>query len=1103
MAITNNERVGKGLDILTTGLRPFVERELKATWQNKWLEMVSNAPALRQTGREVPFSEWDVTILLGVMIDQWEHCFRKTLGPAERSLVHENRDIRNRWAHQKSFSTDDAYRALDTISRLLSAISATPEVTQVEQAKSELLRQKYEEQLRRERRKEANLATAGQPTAGLLPWREIVVPHPDVASGRYQQAEFAADLWQVHTGGGSDEYRDPIEFFRRTFITEGLQTLLANALRRLGGQGGDPVVELQTNFGGGKTHSMLALYHLFSGVPAGQLPGAEAIVTKVGVSPAPTVKRAVLVGNRISPAETYRKEDGTIVRTLWGELAWQLGGREGYELVREADERGVSPGDSLRKLFDHCSPCLILIDEWVAYARQLYNKQDLPGGNFDAHFTFAQTLSESAKLANKTLLVVSIPASQNEIGGEGGQAALERLKNVMERVETSWRPATAEEGFEIVRRRLFQPITEPEKFTARDLVVRAFAEMYQGQAQEYPAEASRTEYEKRLRAAYPIHPELFDRLYNDWSSLDKFQRTRGVLRLMSIVIHSLWEREDRSLMILPAHLPIADDSLESELMRYLDDSWRPVIEQDVDGAHSLPLHMDRENQVLGRYSACRRVARTLYMGSAPLLEAANKGLDDRRVKLGCTQPGENASTFGDALRKLADRATHIFSDKGRYWYSTRPSVNRLAIDRAERMKTEDIFEEMRRRLRATAIHPQGFHRVHACPPTTLDVPDEQEARLVLLGPEFAHLARNEQSPARQQAEKLRKERGNGDRTYSNALVFLAADRNRLAELESAVRTYLAWESIDKDRANLTLDSFQSNQITEKRKSTHEAVDALLPEVWCWLLVPEQPQPSEPLIEWSEFRLQGNDPLDVRASRKLQKEGRLLTTFAGTLLRLLLDRIPLWRGNHVEIQQLAEDFPKYLYLPRLLNTKVLLDAIHDGLRRLTWDKETFAYADSWDEAKQRYVGLVAGNDTAVQSTGGAALVRPEVAQQQMKADETAQGAAATSGGGATSAGTTGTGSGDKGGTGTGAATPPPPPLRRFHGSVQLDSMRMTRDAADIAEAIVQHLAATAGAEVTITLEIEAKLLSGAPEQLVRTVTENARTLKFGHFGFEEE
>ncbi len=262
------------------------------------------------------------------MCELWQDCFKKILGPSDRNLAFELRDVRNKWAHQKAFSTDDAYRAIDSVSRLLAALSAE-QVKAVAQMKAEILRVKFDEQLRSQKRKGCSIAVEGKPAAGLRPWREIVTPHPDVASGRYQQAEFAADLWQVYLGEGSDEYKDPIEFFRRTFITEGLQKLLANALRRLAGNGGDPVVELQTNFGGGKTHSMLALWHLFAGVPAGQLPGLETVTKMAGVSQPPKVRRAVLVGNRMSPADIHKKPDGTVVRTLWGELAWQLGGKEG------------------------------------------------------------------------------------------------------------------------------------------------------------------------------------------------------------------------------------------------------------------------------------------------------------------------------------------------------------------------------------------------------------------------------------------------------------------------------------------------------------------------------------------------------------------------------------------------------------------------------------------------------------------------------------------------------------------------------------------------------------------------------------------------------
>jgi predicted AAA+ superfamily ATPase len=199
------------------------------------------------------------------------------------------------------------------------------------------------------------------------------------------------------------------------------------------------------------------------------------------------------------------------------------------------------------------------------------------------------------------------------VGGERGREALDRLKNATGRVEASWRPASPDEGFEIVRRRLFKPLSG-EQFIARDAVARAFVEFYGTQQQEFPSECREADYERRIKMAYPIHPEMFDRLYNDWSTLDKFQRTRGVLRLMAAVIHCLWERQDSNLLIMPGNVPVEDQLVQFELTRYLEDQWVPVIEKDVDGANSLPLNLDRQNPNLGRYSACRRVARTILHG---------------------------------------------------------------------------------------------------------------------------------------------------------------------------------------------------------------------------------------------------------------------------------------------------------------------------------------------------------------------------------------------------------------------------------------------------------------------------------------------------------
>ena len=271
-------------------------------------------------------AEWDVAVLLKLMWDSWNLVFRLTLGPAERSLVSELRDYRNKWAHQETFTSDNTYRALDSASRLLTAVSA-PQADEIEKMKMELLRLRFDEQVRGEKRKTAGTAIESATTSNLKPWREVVTPHKDVASGRYQQAEFAADLWQVHLGEGTDEYRNPVEFFRRTYLTESLKGMLVGGIQRLTGQGSDPVVQLQTNFGGGKTHSMLALYHLFSGISPNELPGIDEVMHEAGATTVPTARRVVLVGNKISPGNPSTKPDGTVVHTLWGELAWQLGGK--------------------------------------------------------------------------------------------------------------------------------------------------------------------------------------------------------------------------------------------------------------------------------------------------------------------------------------------------------------------------------------------------------------------------------------------------------------------------------------------------------------------------------------------------------------------------------------------------------------------------------------------------------------------------------------------------------------------------------------------------------------------------------------------------------
>ena len=831
--------------------------------------------------------------------------------------------------------------------------------------------------------------TRSQPTLegvvphGVKPWREVVAPHRDVATGNYMQAEFAADLAQVQQGVATAEYQDPIEFFRRTYVTEGLKDLLLGALQRIAGKGGDPVIELQTNFGGGKTHSMLALYHLFSGADSHRLEGVEPILKEAGVPRAPKANRAVLVGTALSPGQVVVKDNGTEVRTLWGEMAWQLGGKKAFALLADSDARGVSPGSNvLAKVLQQASPCLVLIDEWVAYARNIIEKPDCPAGSFEAQATFAQALTEAAKRAPTALVIGSIPSSDIEIGGPNGRMALDVLKNVFERVGKPWRPAAGDEGFEIVRRRLFEPI-EPDAIPDRDAAIDHFVKLYRNNQHSFPPECNEPDYRDRIKRAYPIHPELFRRLYDDWSTLDRFQRTRGVLRLLAKVVHRLWVDDDRGVMILPASVPMDDGAVKSELTRYLHDQWEPIISQDIDGPDSRPFALDKHVNTLGRYSAARRVARTLYIGTAPGSDSSQPGIGAERILLGCAQPGETLATFSDALRRLSDEGQNIHQDGNRYWVSSKPNLNRTVEAKANALLREPdkLHVEIIRRLRLSNARGD-FAAVHICPTSSADVPDDARARLVILDPEKAHKKGNGESAAMRAARDIFESRGNAPRVCRNAVVFLAADEKALGDLLQATAHFLAWKEVDDGWVALNLDASQKSQAETKRGEFDRTVDLRIGQTWIHALCPTQAAPSGP-VKWEEVKTTGNDALAQRTSDKLRTDELLVRALGVVRLKMELDRVPLWRGNHVPLRQLLDDWARYVYLPRLKDADVLVSAVKDGVALTTWERDGFAYADGYDEKEKRYQALRVGQQlSSIDPAGPGLIVKPEVARRQI-------------------------------------------------------------------------------------------------------------------------
>lgn len=1118
MAKSNRQRIEEALDLVTAGFGLFVDDQLRQRYGDGWMqEVVSKGNWGTAKGGSAGSLD-DPDFVLWAATFEWQSVFRKVLGQTERSLISELREARHKWAHKEGFTVDATYRLFDSAYLLLSAVSA-PEAAAVDEQRQEVLRLRFEEQTKKAA--QTGLApVAGDAVAGLRPWRHVMEPHEDVATGEYQLAEFAANLGQVHRGQGRPEYADPSEFFRRTYMTRGLSVMLKHTLKRMTGQGGEPVVDLQTQFGGGKTHSMLAVYHACSGTPISDLMGMAEIANEVGIADLPRgINRAVLVGNSIQPGKITKKPDGTEVRTLWGELGWQLGGKAGYEYVRDSDEYRTNPGDALRELFEAYAPCVILIDEWIAYARQLWNREDLPGGTFDTHMTFAQALTDAAKEVANSMLIVSVPASDEvrdvegaeagiEVGGVAGLEALKRLRQVIHRADSPWQPASAEEGFEIVRRRLFKD-PDPNVLAERDKTCRVLAEMYRHSA-DFPSDSRDHEYEKRLRACYPIHPELFDRLYRDWATLERFQRTRGVLRLMATVVQALWNRDDQSPIILPASIPLDDSDVFEEITHYLEDNWKPVVDADIDGPGSMPVSLDKEITGLGKVQASRRVARTVFLGSAPTLhrrsedgqavENPNRGIEDARVRLGCSLPGDTVAVFGDALRRLSDRSTHLFATGSRYWYSTTPSVARIAQDKADGYDEDEIVDDLVRWVREESDRGD-FARVHRCPDSSSEIDDEATAALVVLRPDATHTRGREDSPAVQAASEMVRQRGTHARTYQNMLVFLAAESNRLGDLLSAVRQHKAWSEIDRDKKAMNLDTFAIEQTTGKLAAAADTIRHRINETYVWMLVPSQDKTGPVRID--PVKINGQGTLAGRTSKKASADNSLITAFGPALLRMELDRVPLWRGDHVPVKKAWEDFASYVYLPRLRDQQVFLRAVASGPQAIDLAHDGFGYAESFDEGEGRYRGLVLHATAAAPvADGSSVLVKPDVAVSQRHAEleaktaaekeSTYDGATAAHGSKTVSPGSSELTSGS---SRVGAAKP-----TRFYGRTTVDASRMGRDTGEIATEIVAHLLAL-GANVNVTVEIEADHGGGFDKDILRIVSENSKSLGFEAREFE--
>lgn len=628
-------------------------------------------------------------------------------------------------------------------------------------------------------------------------WYDLITPHQDIRNGAFDEAIFAADLGDVAAGNAPQDYRDPYLFFKKTYPTAGLKNMLLRVQQTLVTGQGSSVIQIQTPFGGGKTHALVAIYHyLKHGQQVRELLPA-------GVDPV-QAKVAALAGNHWNPVEGHTT-NGLTRRTFWGEVAYQIGGRDGYEQFRENDEARISPGkDKLRRFLEAHQPFVLLFDEILEYINRAldekYQTKEKTGVSLGTQtFSFFQELTEAVSVLPKGMIVVTLPSSFLENYGEQEEESLARLGKIFGRLESIETPVQGEEIYAVIRRRLFE--VEGLKTAKMREVVHSYFQLYQQNHEDLPHKVRDASYRDKMELAYPFHPEVIDILYEKWSTFSTFQRTRGVLRMLANIIEDLYQREVPLDIILPGDLNMDRSAIRQEFLKHIGPEYEGVIASDIAGHEAKSALLDAANKPWKHLA--QRIATSVFFHSFSADEGT-RGINLPYIKLAVLRSDTIPALATDVLGKLNNTLWYLNSRGDAYYFSRIPNLNRMILAKKELYTT--AYEEELKKVIEKEIGNK--FRPYLWPEASDGIPDNRELKLLILRPEDTG------SKVKEWIER----KGNNFREFKNTLFFALADTAGFGKLREDVKTFLALQDIKKE-----IDSGHSPLPNEKKDEVNTRI----------------------------------------------------------------------------------------------------------------------------------------------------------------------------------------------------------------------------------------------------------------------------------------